>query len=160
MGAVEIRAPHQPVVAAQSEPGALVLLAHGEPAFRAKMARCLRDCGYSLIEVSTRALMLDHLARRLDVQSMDRPPVDLVIVQGRLPDGDGIDGVHVLRANGWGTPAIVVEPEPTSELQREVHRLGSIALVDGPFDPELVLDYAGYLAPCYRSRSRETSYRM
>lgn len=134
--------------AASMEIGSLVLLAVPEEASRGRLASTIRGVGYGVLEVSTRAALLAELSRRLEFGRLRRPPVDLLVLDDRLPDGSGVDAVRVLRRRGWATPVIIAHADPRPAVRAEIRRLGSVALLDDFDDPDLVLDYGHYLAPC------------
>ncbi|HMJ32542.1 MAG TPA: response regulator [Baekduia sp.] len=100
-----------------------VLVVDDDAGFRSLAVRILRGCGFRVIgEASTRA---SGMAAALDL----RP--DAVLVDVRLPDGDGIRLGHALAALPW-SPRIVLTSSDNDAA-------GEVAASDGgllPFVPK------------------------
>ncbi|MCC6746681.1 MAG: sigma-54-dependent Fis family transcriptional regulator [Deltaproteobacteria bacterium] len=78
---------------------ASVLVVDDEPVFRVMAEEALSADGFDVRTAST-------LARARS--EVDRTAPDVVILDRRLPDGDGIDFLPVLRASGSSAPLVIV----------------------------------------------------
>jgi DNA-binding response OmpR family regulator len=107
-----------------------VLLVEDDPAMAALMAKSLGDEGFTVEPATTCKAALAAGAER---------SFDVLIVDRRLPDGDGLEIVRGLRSRGLGTPILVVSA--LSALEDRVQGLdaGADDYLKKPFAfPELV----------------------
>lgn len=70
---------------------------------------------------------------------------DLLIVDRRLPDGEGLDFVRGIRARDVATPALVVTAEILTEQRIEGLKAGANDYMCKPFDPDELLARADVL---------------
>jgi DNA-binding NtrC family response regulator len=92
------------------------------------------------------ALVAELAARGLDViqaesvrQTLERETeADLVLLDVRLPDGDGLAAARVLMARRPGRPLLLMTAFATPELAAEAARAGVFCCIDKPFDLEAV----------------------
>jgi DNA-binding response OmpR family regulator len=104
-----------------------VLIVEDEPDMVATYERLLRRHGYRTIAARSRAAGL---------AAIEIGPPDLLIVDLRLSDGDGLDVVRAARALATPPPVIVVSGF-TSGASREAATLaGAIAVLNKPFSTE------------------------
>lgn len=85
-----------------------ILVVDDDPPFRKLIRSVVEACGDSLLEAGT-----GEDAKRL----MRSPGADLVIVDGLLPDGDGVIWVSWLRKVGFTTPVIFVSAQARDSVQ-------------------------------------------
>ena len=117
-----------------SEP-AHILIVDDYPASRYALARMVRQQGYQARELaSARALL----------EALDEPPVDLVILDVHLPDGNGFELCRRLKSDDrFATlPVIVVSATYTSADNRErTLAAGADAYLEQPIlAPELAAE--------------------
>lgn len=101
-----------------------VLVVDDEADFLATYVRLFRPQGYQVITATSRAAGLAAVA--------DEHP-HLVILDLRLPDGDGLDVVRAARGVPDPPPVIVVTGYPSAETRRAATAAGAIAFFAKPF---------------------------
>lgn len=85
---------------------ARILLAEDDPILREFIAQGLRDQGHVVRETATKDETLAHArGGEFDVWVLDR----------RMPDGDCVEVLRELRAEGWATPALFLTASKTLE---------------------------------------------
>jgi DNA-binding response OmpR family regulator len=100
-----------------------ILLVEDEAPIRAGLAERLAREGYDVLTAATRAEAMSAL---------DRAP-DLVILDRRLPDGEGLDVLRALRARGVRAAVIVLSARGMSEDRIEGLEGGADDYVTKPF---------------------------
>ena len=80
-------------------------------------------------------LSADEGREAIDVAS--REPVDLIILDLRMPGMDGREVFHELRARGVAAPVLIASAYGARSAQVE---LGAEAWIEKPFDPDMLLD--------------------
>lgn len=81
-----------------------------------------------------RGYRVDAARSRADGLSMvGRQPPDLVIIDLRLPDGDGLDVVRAVRAMRPAPPAVVVTAYPSGAARQAAIAAGAMGFVAKPF---------------------------
>ena len=101
-----------------------VLVVDDEADFLATYVRLFRPQGYQVITATSRAAGLAAVA--------DEHP-HLVILDLRLPDGDGLDVVRAARGVPDPPPVIVVTGYPSAETRRAATAAGATAFFAKPF---------------------------
>ena len=84
--------------------------------------RFVRD-GYSVVEAGTAAAALERA-----------PEADLVLLDQRLPDGDGLEVLSTLRAASVDVPVVLMTAYSTVENAVDAIRHGAYHYLDKPFD--------------------------
>jgi DNA-binding response OmpR family regulator len=102
-----------------------VLVVEDEPDFRTTYRRLFGRDGFRVVEAASRADALVALARE---------PFALVMVDLRLPDGDGLDVVRAAGATPKPTPAIVVSGFPSGEARAAARAAGAADFFAKPFE--------------------------
>ncbi len=87
------------------------------------LARALELEGYATEAVSTARAALDRVAER---------PVDLVLLDVKLPDGDGLDVLAQLRQQSESIPVIMMSGHGTIETAVKATRLGALDFLEKP----------------------------
>ena len=101
-----------------------VLVVDDETDFLATYERLLRRQAYDVVTVTSRAAGLAALAGE---------PLDLVISDLRLPDGDGLDVVRAARDARDPVPVIVITGYPSDETRRAALAAGATMFLAKPF---------------------------
>lgn len=100
----------------------MILVVDDEIDFVHTYERLLRRLGHCVATASTRAQALAIIGSR---------PLQLVIADLRLPDGDGLDVVRAARK--MPTPVIVITGYASAASQRQAVEAGAAAYVRKPF---------------------------
>ena len=79
---------------------------------------------------------VDWFIRRLDVESLDCEPYDVLLVDWQLPDGSGLDWVRSLRAQGVATPALMLTARDLLSDRISGLDTGVDDYLVKPFEPE------------------------
>lgn len=101
-----------------------ILVVDDEADFTATYARLLRRFGYCVIAASS---------RHEGLESIQVEPVDLVITDLRLPDGDGLDVVRSARMKASPPPVIVVTGFASEASRQAALAAGACAYLPKPF---------------------------
>ena len=107
-----------------------VLVVDDETDFLATYERLLRRQAYDVVTVTSRAAGLAALAGE---------PLDLVISDLRLPDGDGLDVVRAARDARDPVPVIVITGYPSDETRRAALAAGATMFLAKPFVAAILL---------------------
>lgn len=107
-----------------------VLVVDDETDFLATYERLLRRQSYEVVTVTSRAAGLAALAGE---------PLDLVISDLRLPDGDGLDVVRAARDARDPVPVIVITGYPSDETRRAALAAGATMFLAKPFVAAVLL---------------------
>ncbi|MDR1990956.1 MAG: sigma-54 dependent transcriptional regulator [Acidobacteriaceae bacterium] len=101
-----------------------ILIVDDEQLIRWSLASRLSDEGYRIVEAATAA---DAIARHSE-------GVDLVLLDYRLPDGDGIDVLKRIKAADPETLVIMLTAHSTIELAVEAMKQGAYHYANKPFN--------------------------
>ena len=113
--------------AAKKSARATVLVVDDEPLVRWSIGETLGARGYEVTEAGD--------ARSAMQRFLPGPcPVDLVLLDLRLPDADDLRNLSAIRRVSPYTPVIVMTAYGSPELLTEARRLGAFAIVDKPFE--------------------------
>jgi two-component system response regulator PilR (NtrC family) len=102
-----------------------ILVVDDEQSMRELLAIMLRKEGFEVVAAESRAVAAAVLAQR---------PVDLVITDVRLPDGDGIEILRHVKAASPDTVVIVMTAFGTTESAVAALKLGAHDYILKPFD--------------------------
>lgn len=102
-----------------------ILIVDDEKTLRVSLALALREEGYEVEEAATGEEALARLAPA---------PHDVVLLDLRLPDRDGIGILKEIRARSVEPVVIMMTAHMGGEAGFEAHRLGAFTFVDKPFE--------------------------
>ena len=106
-----------------------ILVVDDEALIRWSLSERLRTEGYHVLEAGTGAAALDALAE----------DVDLVLLDYRLPDTDGVSLLHKIKAFDQDILVILLTGYATVESAAEAMTLGAYRFVDKPFNLDHVV---------------------
>jgi DNA-binding NtrC family response regulator len=109
---------------------AKILIVDDEPAMRAVLGALLASHGHEIVEAGGLGP-----ARQLLTQE----PIDLVLADQRMPDGDGLTLVREVSASDSSIPVIVITAYASVDLAVETMRCGAFDFLPKPFQPDNVL---------------------
>jgi two-component system, NtrC family, response regulator AtoC len=101
-----------------------ILVVDDEPLIRWSLAERLTQEGYRVVEAADGRETLDHL----------RDPVDLVLLDYRLPDTDGLTLLKQIKAHDPDTLVILLTAYASIETAVEVMKQGAYHYANKPFD--------------------------
>jgi CheY-like chemotaxis protein len=105
----------------------LILIVEDEADLAATCERLLRRSGHAVVAVGSRAAALAALE--------DSPPAVLVL-DVRLPDGDGLDIVRAATALQPSVPAVVMTGRASEAGRAAARAAGAVAYLPKPFTSE------------------------
>lgn len=120
-----------------------VLVVDDEPLVRWAVAETLRRRGYQIAEAGDAGETLRALA------GPDLPP-DIVILDLRLPDCADLRLLARIRSLIPSMPVIVMTAFGTPELRDEARHLGACAILDKPFDLDVLDGLVARVSPAAR----------
>src|SRR5262245_25843007 len=113
--------------------GKRILVVEDHPESMELLRMILEDEGYSVLSVETGR----HAIQALLTQSSDKtpdPPPDLILLDLRLPDMNGVDVVRALQENLSEVPPVVlISAEPAQALKEAARSVGATS-VRKPFE--------------------------
>jgi two-component system, NtrC family, response regulator AtoC len=101
-----------------------VLVVDDEQLVRWSLAERLRDAGHEVIEAATAAAALDHAEQG----------ADLVLLDYKLPDGDGLSVLKKLRELDPDTPVVMLTANTSVETIVDAMKAGAFDYATKPFD--------------------------
>jgi two-component system, NtrC family, response regulator PilR len=104
-----------------------ILVIDDEPSMTELLSIMLRKEGYQVVTAGSRAAAAKALAQS---------PVDMVITDVKLPDGDGIEILRHVKAASAGTVVIVMTAFGSTEMAVTALKLGAHDYLVKPFDVE------------------------
>jgi two-component system response regulator AtoC len=104
-----------------------VLVIEDEAPLRQSVVIALKRDGYEVAEAESCSRAVDALARE---------PYDLLLLDLRLPDGDGLDVLREVRRQRVEAAVVVMSAYGTVESAVEAMRLGAFDFLQKPFVPE------------------------
>lgn len=113
---------------------AAILLVEDEVPLRRSVAIALRRAGHRVAETGGCAEA---------IAALDADVFDLVVVDVRLPDGDGLSVLAAMAERGIDAAALTVTAYGTIETAVEAMRRGAFDFVQKPFPPERLLACVG-----------------
>jgi DNA-binding response OmpR family regulator len=115
-----------------------ILVAHGDPVWRHRLASALRLYGYAVREFGNGIDVLQFVADApLDLD--DPCGVDLIIADIGLAGWRGVDLLADFRYEGWSTPFVLTAEEGNERLVATARQLRMAAVLEEPVDVEDVL---------------------
>lgn len=118
-----IAAPHR-------SQGVAVLLVEDDPETLESTGRILRYFGAEVHEATTGVAALDVVRSQ---------PLDLALIDNRLPDISGLDVAKVFRAEHIALPWVLVSAFMDYDVAVEAGKLDALRAVSSPYDPEEVV---------------------
>jgi two-component system response regulator AtoC len=112
-------------------PNGKILVVDDEPAVRDNLAEALAERGHTVSAAASAEEARRHVNR-------SRP--DLLLLDRKLPDGDGVELLAELRRSGLHSPAIIITAHGTIANAVEALRQSAYDYVAKPFALEEVLD--------------------
>jgi len=128
----------------ETETRPTVVLAEDDPELRSLLAFCLYQAGYNVTSCQDGICLLERIQAGLDGES---ERVELVVTDIRMP---GLTGLEVLEAYhdlSEVPPMICMTAFGDRETHEQALRLRARAVLDKPFDIDLLLETAKQLCP-------------
>ncbi len=107
-----------------------VLVVDDEPSIRSSMKMILQHAGYRFIEAANGTEGLEKIASE---------DPDVVILDVKMPEMDGLDVLEALKGQGSTVPVIVVSGHGDIETAVRATKLGAFNFIEKPFGEERVL---------------------
>jgi two-component system response regulator AtoC len=104
-----------------------VLVVDDEPLIRWSLVETLSAAGHSVIEASDGALAVP-------VVSEDKKPVDVIVLDYRLPDSNDLNLLSTLRRLAPRTQVVMMTAFGTAEVTNGALGLGAYRVVSKPFE--------------------------
>ena len=117
-----------------------ILLAEDDDAMRALVTRALTRAGFDVVEAASGSDALDKLACAL--VDVPRQWFDLVISDVRMPGYDGLNVLVSIKKLPFTTPVILMTAYGSAATHASALRLGAFAVLDKPFDVEVLVGLA------------------
>ena len=108
-----------------------ILVVDDEPLIRWAVREGLENAGYQVIEAGT---------AREALASLDGKPVDVALLDVRLPDSDDLGLLRRLRSERPGCRVIMMTAHGTPELLAQAMTEGAFGTVSKPFDMSGMID--------------------
>lgn len=109
-----------------------ILLADDHPMIRTAIEALLRDTDYQIVATAGAGDETLRLAREVEP--------DILLLDLQMPGGSGMDVIRTLRANGSGTPIIVLTAAIDDSSLMEARTLGVRGMVLKNSDPAYLLE--------------------
>jgi DNA-binding NtrC family response regulator len=106
-----------------------IVVADDDRAFRVSTAELLRQDGYDVVQAKDAATAVDAL---------EEGPVDLLLLDLRMPGLDGLQLVEVLRKRGVGVPILMLTGFGSIETAVRSLHTGADDFLTKPVDPEVL----------------------
>ncbi|PRP91173.1 Alkaline phosphatase synthesis transcriptional regulatory protein SphR [Enhygromyxa salina] len=128
-----------------TRPRARVLVAESDARSRKRLTAALQLRGYEVVQQRSGKTLLSFLGRNLARHR--RPPIDVMVLDGRLPGADGVAVLAALRRIGWEVPVIMLMGAEDETLHTRAREMGAAAVVDRPVDADTVARYVADIEP-------------
>jgi DNA-binding NtrC family response regulator len=110
-----------------------ILVVDDEEIVRRSYRRLLDEARYSAQTAADGSAALD---------AMQREPFDVVLLDLRLPGGDGMGVLRSIRERWPAAEVVIITGNPTLETAKEAVRLGAYDYLAKPVDPDRILKVA------------------
>jgi len=127
----------------KNSPTVHVLVVDDEPLIRWSLAETLQDQGYGVLEAGDGRGALDTLAHAPQ-------PVDVIMLDYRLPDSNNLQLLARIRALSPRSGVVLMTAYGTPEVHAEALRLGAVCVVDKPIEMH---DVAALVSHAHASHS-------
>jgi DNA-binding response OmpR family regulator len=121
-----------------SAPTARILLAEDDPARRSFLISLLSSDGYDVIEAKDGGELGEYLARHFLRRDAGPAPLDLIVTDVRMPGLSGLVVLAEFRRADPSTPFVLITAFGSEELHAEARRLGAAAILDKPFEIDVL----------------------
>ena len=113
-----------------------LLIVDDEPLMRWSLGERLLSEGYTVIEAGDGACALDRVKR-------GEPPVDLVLLDLKLPDSDGVSVLNRIKGLNPECPVIMMTAFGTPETTAEALKRGAYRVLGKPFNLDEMVHVVG-----------------
>jgi DNA-binding NtrC family response regulator len=120
-----------------------VLIVEDETLIRWAVAETLAEAGHTVMQATDGATALQALAQTSD-------PFDVVLLDFRLPDSDGLSLLEQIQERAPLSAVVMMTAFGTPEMMAQAKRLGVYEVVAKPFDVATIADV---LVRAYRSKA-------
>jgi two-component system, NtrC family, response regulator len=120
-----------------------VLIVEDETLIRWAVAETLTEAGHTVMQATDGATALQAVAQTSD-------PFDVVLLDFRLPDSDGLSLLEQIRKRAPLCAVVMMTAFGTPEMMAQAERLGVYEVVAKPFDVATIADV---LVKAYRSKA-------
>lgn len=110
-----------------------ILLADDDTEMRALLSAVLRKDGFDVLEAQDGSTLLDLIGDQI-LDASDKPGIDLIISDIRMPGVDGLNILAGLRKSDWSTPVLLITAFGDKKTHQEAARLGAVGVFNKPFD--------------------------
>jgi CheY-like chemotaxis protein len=114
-----------------------VFLAEDDPELRRLIADVFRRDGHFVLEASDGAALLQHIRHVFWGEPTDADH-SVIVADVCMPRGSGLAVLEGLRGFEWCPPCILITAFPDHDLQQQAQRLGVYAVLNKPFDLDLL----------------------
>ena len=104
-----------------------ILLAEDDPAMREMLVEILRADGRDVVEVTSGEEMLQVLRER-SVAEWPEEAFSTIVTDHRMPNGDGLDVVELLRRTGCSTPILLITAFADEPLRVRADQLDAMVM--------------------------------
>ncbi len=118
--------------------GYRVLIAEDDYEMRKLIAWSLNKAGYHVIECEDGNQLMKKLGVVFPFESNEH--IDLIVSDIRMPGSTGLQALRSIRKLKDATPMILITAFPDDRTHKTARRLGAIAVVDKPFDIDILVD--------------------
>jgi CheY-like chemotaxis protein len=118
--------------------GYQVLLAEDDYEMRKLIAWSLNKEGYGVIECEDGNQLMKKLGAVFPFESNQH--IDLIVSDIRMPGSTGLQALQSIREFADATPMILITAFPDDNTREMARRLGAIAVVEKPFDVDVLVD--------------------
>ena len=120
-----------------------VLIVEDETLIRWALVETLTEAGHTVLQAIDAATALHAI-------DQESEPIDVVLLDFRLPDSDDLSLVERIRQQTPSSAIVMMTAFGTSQMTADARRLGVFDVIAKPFDVAAV---AGLLAEAYRSKT-------
>jgi DNA-binding response OmpR family regulator len=115
----------------------MVLIVEDERLLAKTLSTALREAGYDAV--------VTHSAEQAEKRWLTEDPVDLVILDNRLPKQSGLDLLRTARERGRNSKIILMTAFDNRDVNKEARRLNVDKYVRKPFDLDGIIKTVGEL---------------
>jgi DNA-binding NtrC family response regulator len=113
-----------------------ILIVDDEPLIRWSVAESLEAAGHQVVEAGTAAEALRFF-------QPGNGPVEVVVLDLKLPDSSGLGLLRRIRQLSPGSRVILMTAHGTPEILDEAMKSGAVGVLTKPFDMSLVVEMVG-----------------